>query len=711
MSERQLKLVEDVALPTQGMSAPKEETPGLFEYLRVLGRYRRMIVLLVGAGVGLAMLYVFAKAPVYSADLTLQIEPTSPEYGAVEGVKLTADKETFYQTQYAIIRSRAVAERVVAQLTAEQASILANSPEWFEGFKPPPAPVDKAEVREELIRKVRAGLSVHGLQDSQIVKLEYRGPAPKISAVVANLTAASYIEFQNQARVQITQQAHEWLTSQLEKLRADLEAAEQRLLAYRQEQGLLASEDLEQLTSQKLSSTSQALLNARAALMEAEVLYEQTQSARSGGGPGALVAVLNNPVVQQLKLRQAEAQRQLQSLLTHYGSNAPKVISARAEVQQITQRLQTEVATSVQGIEKRYRAAKAEVARLREMDQSLEANVRERSGETFKLAKLEREVQVNRDLFQTFLSRVKETSLASRLNTNNIRMIDAAVIPGSPVLPNAQRAVGLALVLSVFLGVALAFIRQNLNRTFRTPGDLEARLAIPGIGVLPKLRAREGQDFLKHVVREPRSPFAEAMGEIRTRIQAHDGPTRPQVIMVTSALPGEGKSTLSSNLASAFSQLGTTLLMDADLRRSSLRRLGCKYGLTDLLAGKNSDDCIARDANDPNMYVVGSGSSEVNPQGVLSSAAMGELFTKLRQRFDTIIVDTAPVLAVSDALILGRHCDGVVLAVKAASTPFDVVQDSVRRLRSASVPILGVTLSQVDLNQLLRDGGYAYGHY
>lgn len=685
--------------------------PGLNDYLRVLLRYRTMIVVLVAVAVLASTVYVVARAPVYRTEMTLQVEPRAPEYGAVQGVQQSADEDTFYQTQYAIIGSRAVAERVVAELSPEQAGKLLQSPTWFEWMHPEPGPVNKDEHRKALVQAVRNGLSVHGLKDSQLVKLNYTAPTPELSAEVGNLIAQSYIDLQNEAQVRVTEQAHDWLNSQLDKLRADLEESEKRLQRYKEEHGLLASENLDNLASQRLSGTSQKLLDARADRMEAEVLYEQTQEAKSQGGVDALVPVLNNPTVQQLKLRQNEAQRELEELRTHYGDNAPKVQQARAKVNQVTQRLQAEVANAVQSIEKRYQAAVEREEDLRASSEELDESIREQSSEEYNLAKLEREVEVNRNLFETFLDRVKETSLASQLSTNNIRVIDSAVPPNVPVAPNPQRAVGLALILSVFLGIALAFLRQNLNRTFRTPQDLETLLQLPGIGVLPKLDARRNRDMYRHVAREPRSPFAEAMGEIRTRLQVSRGEDKPQVILVTSAVPGEGKSTLSSNLASAYGQLGKTLLLDADLRKSSLRALGKRKGLTDLVAGAEPEKCFARSSRDSNLYVLSSGSRRVNPQEFLSSQATAALFQQLRRRFDTIIVDTAPVLAVSDALILGRYVDGVVLSVKAASTPFDVVHDCVRRLRSASIPVLGVTLSQVDLNELLRDGGYAYGHY
>lgn len=709
MSERRIQVIEESS-PWQ--SGPVAVQPGsqLGDYLRVLLRYRRMIVIMVAVSVVLALGYVVARAPSYRADLTLQVEPRSPEYGAVKGVKQTTDEKTFYHTQYNIISSRAVSARVVDQLSPEQAATLLRSPGWFEGLSDTPKSLDKSKHREALIHVVQHSLSVHGLKDSQLVELQFTAPNAELASNVANMVAHAYVNLQNQAQVQITQQAHDWLTGQLDKLRGDLEDSERKLQKFKQQSGLLASKNLENLTSEKLSGTSQKLLDARAKRQAAQIQYQQAKQAKEHGGADALVSVINNPVVQQLKLQQGQARRKLESLETHYGSAAPKVKKAKANLSEVTSRLNAEVGNALSSIEKRYQAAADREQQLQQANKKLGKNIRNQGSQEFQLAKLEREAEVNRNLFQTFLSRVKETSLASQLNTNNIRIIDDAVPPPGPIAPNAKRAVGLALVLSIFLGIALAFIRQNLNQTFRTPRDLESRLSLPGIGVLPKLPQRREGDILRQVVRQPRSPFAEAMGEIRTRIQAAGGERQPQVIMVTSALPGEGKSTLSSNLASAYSQLGKTLLLDADLRKSSLRKLGNRHGLTDLLGGmEDSSKCFAKSGN--GLVVMSRGSRDVNPQECLSSAGMGKLIQRLRENFDTIIIDTAPVLAVSDALVLGRYVDGVILAVKAASTPFAVVHDAVHRLRSASINVLGLTLSQVDLKSLLREGGYAYGHY
>lgn len=688
--------------------------PGLGDYLRVLLRYRKMIFVLVVVSMAMAAVYVYARAPEYSSYLMLQIKPQSPQYAAVKGVKRPADEETFYQTQYTIIQSRAVAERVVDQLTPAQAAELLHSATWFPGLHPEPEKVDVSEHRGALISVIRGNLSVHGLPDSQLVKLSYTAPTPELAATVTNLVAHAYIQFQHHAQVQETRETYQWLTDQLARLRKDLAQAQARLQRYKQKHNLLGTGTINKLSQQKLSDISQKLMAARVELMKARARWQQVQHAKKRGGIQALIPVLNNPTIQQLKLRQSQARRKLEQLLTHYGTEAPKVEKARARLQTITQQLQAEVANVVASIKNRYQAAKERVQQLKQANQSLRKELRNRTSEEFKLAKLERQVAINRKLLQNFLGWVKEISLASRLNTTNIRLIHKAVPAGVPVIPNARRAMGLALILSVFLGAALAFVRENLNRTFRTPHDLENSLELPGIGVLPKLDKRGPDDMLRQIAREPRSPFAEAMGEIRTRLQGSPEQGRPQVIMVTSALPGESKSTLSSNLASVYSQLGKTLLIDADLRKSNLRTLGNTKGLTDLVGGHaDSDECFARadDSGQSNLQVLSCGTQKVNPQEFLSATDTQALFNQLRGWFDTIVVDTAPVLAVSDALILGRYVDGVVMAVKAASTPSDAVQDGVRRLHSASIPVLGLTLSQVDLTDLLRDGGYAYGHY
>lgn len=708
--------------PTGGTfgSGDAGQPPQLSDYLGVLFRHKWLILGLVVAMCLLGLAYYWLKTPVYEAQSSLQIQPASPQVVPNQmGSDAAAEKDTFYETQYNIIRSRSVASAVVANLSPHEKDVLLDQPSLLDNLIPggdQKTPPSSPERRHEaLIRAIENGLIVTGVRDSAIVLLTFHAVDPEVAAHVTNLVAQSYIGLQEQAHAQQARQANQWLNGQLHKLRADLTKSQEGLEQFKQQHGLLSTQDLTQLKSERLSTVTQQLLQAQADLQKAEVQYKQTQEALQHGGATSMAPVLNDPVVQQLKLRQAQQRSEVRNLGATYGARAPEMQAAQARLQQITSQLHAEVSKAVDSIDQQYQSAKARLGKLKEMSQNISSNVREQSSVEFQLAKLEREVQTNRELYQTFLSRVKETGLASQMTLTNIQIVDRAVAPHSPFAPSLKRVLGLALLVSLFLGVVLSFLRENMQRTVRSPMELENRLQRPSLGVLPQVaKGRKGPALLREVALEPLSPYTEAMGEIRSRLIASGHADRPQVIMVTSALSGEGKSTLSSNLAYAYSQLGRTLLLDADLRKSSLESLGNELGFTDYVsAGADSRLCIAQDMTSDNLFIMGRGRVRVNPMAFLSSERVKKTLERLRQQFDTIIIDTAPVLAVSDAVIIGRHADGAVVSVKANDTPFDVVREAVRRLESSRVEVLGVTLSQANPKDMARYGsyyGYGYGH-
>ncbi len=697
------------------------QPPQLGDYLAVLGRHKWMILGLMLLACALGGVYFWLKTPLFEAQSTLQIQPAAPRVAPIQNSDSPVPKDdVFYETQYNIIRSRAVASAVAGKLKPDEQAALLNQPGLLDklglGGGQDESAMTPAKRHEALIRAIRKGLTVTGVKDSAIVQLTFHAVDPEVAARVTNLVAQSYIDLQEQSQAQQARDANRWLNGQLHKLRADLSQSQDRLQKFKQEHGLLSTKDLTQLKGERLSTVTQQLLQAQADEQKAQVQYRQTQEALKQGDVSSLLPVLNDPVIQQLKLQQAQQRSEVRQLGATYGDRAPEMQAAQARLRQISGQLQAEIDRAVDSVRQEYQSAKSRVAELKAMSQNLSSNVREQSGDEFHLAKLEREVQTNRELYQTFLSRVKETGLASQLNLTNIRIVDQAVAPDTPFVPSLKRILGLALLLSLFLGVVLSFLRENMQRTVRSPMELESRLQRPSLGVLPQVaRGRKGVSLLREVALEPSSPYTEAMGAIRSRLLAGVGDSsRPRVIMVTSAVSGEGKSTLSSNLAYAYSQLGRTLLLDADLRKSSLKSLGNEYGFTDYVSGGiDSRQCIARDMTSDNLYIMTRGHAEVNPMAFLSSDRVAKTLDKLRQQFDTVIVDTAPVLAASDALVLGRQVDGVVVSVKANATPYDMVREALKQLESAHVEILGVTLSQVNPKDMARYGsyyGYRYGY-
>jgi len=722
---------------------PRAETgggDGLLGYIRVLRQHCWLIVGVISAALIVGCLYGLYQTPMYQGIATLQVQAKHPAYvPQFKDMETAANEDTYYTTQLDIIRSRAVAASAAAQLTDAEADALtggglagsppADSASWLDSLVgtlgmgsgarghggAPAADAGGTEsggdssVDPALVHTIQSHLTVFRRQDSQVIEVRFAAPSAALAAHVANLITQGYLSVQDSQRLAVSQRVSDWMSQQLNDLQSNLEHSEQALNRYKKKHGLLDSKNMEEVKGKRLSGVTQDLLDARTKRMRAQVLYNQVQDAN---GVDAVAAVLDNPVVQNLKLKKAKLQAELDKLTTHYGRNAPKVQQVRAELDSTTSRLHTEVNRAVASIRKKYEEATQQEQKLEQAQKSLNADVRGQGGQELELAKLEREVDTNRQLYESFRNRIKEVNLAGSMGATGVRILDEAVPPETPFKPDFKRILGLAGLLSAALAIGLAFLIENLRRTIRTPRAAEEQLRIPGLGAVPRITGDEGARLGRLAGTTPGSEFTEALGAIRTRLEIGGRGTSPRVLMVTSALPREGKTTLSSNLASSYSQIGRTLLVDADLRRPSLSSDWHRPGLTDFVNGVAPlEECVAQDSVMPNLFVMGKGQDPVDPLEFFGSADLGGAIARMRGKFDRVIVDSAPVLSVTDAEMLGFHVDGTVLAVQAGKTPMDAVGESVQRLRRAGVAVLGITLTQANLKELTRYGGYAYGSY
>lgn len=707
---------------------------GLLEYLRVLMRHRLLIGGVVIVALLAALLYGLLQTPTYQGEMTVHMQANTPAYiPSLQNLQAPPDVDMFYTTQMDIIQSRAVAERVWNRLTPAERRQLLNPPAvtnylsslidnlwnqiygWLElaGLAPESqaAPAaDPEQAHRALVRLIQNNLSVLRNKDSELVQIQYYAPTPKLAAQVANLIGESYRATQMDQQLTVSKEVQDWLAGQLNKLGANLSRSELALQQYKEQQQLLDSKNLDQVRSTQLSGITKNLLDARTDRMRAEVLYQQVQDAKN---VEALSAILSNPVIQPLKMQQNNLRAQLDNLNTHYGENAPKVQATRAELESISARLRQEIGHAVTSIRENYEAAKQREQQLEKARDALNKGMRDQSAEALQLATLEREAETNRELFEAFRDRIKEINVASTMSATGIQILDRSLPPGAPFSPNFTHLLGIAGILSLFVGIGLAFLLENLRRTFHTPQAVGHRLQIRDLGVVPKVRLRRPATLSRLAVLEPESEFTEALGGIRTRLQVGDPDgIGPQLVIVTSSVQGEGKSTLSNNLASSYSQLGPTLLVDADLRHPSISSGWKRAGLIEFVLGKAPlSACIHQDNLSPNLFVTGKGDMPINPLEFFATADLERAFAELRRYFSKIIVDTAPVLSVSDVEMMGMHTDGAILAVKAGKTPTEAVVEACRRLQGAHVPVLGIILTQADPKEVARYGGYAYGPY
>jgi capsular exopolysaccharide synthesis family protein len=468
------------------------------------------------------------------------------------------------------------------------------------------------------------------------------------------------------------------------------------------------TEKREQIISAKLGTLTAELIKAQSRRGEAETRYRQIKSALDRNNDDdyeSVAGVMDSITVLEAHRAKANQERVVAELSERYGHKHPKMISARADLQEATRRLKAEVGKAFDGTRKEFEAAANQEAQFSAMIRQQQDEMRNISGKAFGLTQLEQDLETNRGLYETYLARFKEADVADEYDAANVRIIDRALVPTEPFKPNRSRMVAMAVVIGLGIGILVAFVREHLSNNFKTKEQIEEKLRLPVIGVLPRIKAGSSEQsrIERKALMDPSSPFAEAINEIRTAILFSHIDTPSKVVLVTSAVPGEGKTTLVSNLALAFCRRGRTLLIDADLRKGRFRQISNLEdhpGLTDMLSGScTPEEAIVPDAQAENLFLLMPGTVPPNPLEIISSKRFSDDLAKLRNSFDYIVIDGTPLLPVSDSIVLSRLVDAVVLAVKADDTSCDAALDGLKRLQAVRVNPVGVVLQQVDMRK------------
>ncbi len=709
----------------------EEDTIDLLAYWRTIYAHKWGILGLAFVVGLVTALVAFSLEPVYQAKTSLLIEPKAAKFLSIEdlyGPEGVGRAGEYYQTQKEIIQSRTLAEDVVNRLqlwthpefdptreAPSRARLNLKLADWLPWLAKDEEPPTEEAVRKATVDAFMGRLGVEPVRNSQIIDVTFEANDPKLSAEVANTVANAYIEAGLEARLSMVQKATSWLTDRLDGLRTKVEESEKALQAYREQQGLVDMAGDSDLASAQLQSISERLVSARAKVGELESMYAQARNLQSQGATS--LSSLQSPLVVQMKTAEAEAERKIAELSQRYGPKHPKMIAAQSDLQAARQKLRGELGNVVAGVNKELAAARATAAQLqREYDQ-LKGQVQDVNRKGFRLQALEREVAANRQLYDTFLTRFKETNVAGDMDSTNARVVDPAVVPTVPVKPRKALMVSIAIVLALFAGIGLAFLLEHLDNTLKSGEELEDRLGLPMLGSLPLLRLKKGEQLKPERVfaDDSKSTFAEAIRTIRTGVVLSGLDNPHKIVVVTSTIPGEGKTTVSMNLALALGQLEKVLLIDADMRRASIaQQLGFAKdtpGLSNLVAGTaKASECI-HPVEGTSVHVLPAGIIPPNPLELLSSHRFSELLDKLSEAYDRIVIDTAPTQAVSDALVLSTQASAVVYVVKADSTPYPLAQTGVKRLRHVNAPLVGAVLNQVDIKKAGRYGKYGrYGY-
>jgi polysaccharide biosynthesis transport protein len=725
------------------------------DYLKVLYKRRWTAITIFLLVLGSVIVYTFTATPIFAARTRLLIEAENQNVvsfkAVLDGDQTRAD---YYQTQYNILQSRALARRTLDELklwdtppfggTKDDGFSLTKTilggPAWavesvvsvFRGasksqsVRPQPdGSADKSQRRDgatpaadETAAQSRAidafasNLTVAPIRNSRLVDLRYELPDAGLATSIVNTLARNYIEQSLEFKFMASKEASDWLGERLGEQRKQLEGSETKLQRYREQNDAISLKDRENIVVQKLSDLNGAVTQAKTERFQKEALYRQLESLR-GNSPmlDTFPAILTNTFIQQQKTELAQLQSQYAQMADKLGDRHPDMVKLRSAIQVTQAKVDGEIAKVVQGVKNDYLATLAK-------ENSLAAALNAQKGDALAMNRkaidysvLDREVQSGRQLYDSLLQRAKETGVSTELKTSNIRIVDRAEKPLKPVSPQK----GLNLLLAVFGGslaaCGLAFFFEYLDSRIKTPDEIRIHLGLPHLGLLPALDAKTLSNSYPLVSKGVPGSFAEAFRAVRTNVLFSSTQEGSRSIVVTSTGPGEGKSMVASNLAISLAQAGQrTLVIDADLRKPKAHEIfgmSQSPGLSNLLVGNAKASEAVRKSGVAGLWVIPSGRMPPNPAELLGSQRFRDFLSSLKDHFDWVIIDSPPVMAVTDAALVAHSATGVVFVVGAEMTSRHAAKNAVDQLLNVQAKFVGAVLNRVDLER----NAYYYSQY
>lgn len=692
----------------------------LLAYWRILVKRKWLVLGVLGSVVALALLATLMMPPVYRATATLQIDRDSVQVMQVEGMNSAEAASTpdFLITQYELLKSRALAERVAneLQIDGDTAERLASTG-WWQRATGALRPEAKEAVAQEAeaddaedqladlrgaVGIVRDGLEVEPVRNSRLVRIHFDSTLPAFSARVVNAIADGFIASAIERKFDASSYATKYLEEQLKLMKGRLEESERALVAFATKENIVGtSEGGVSLEGQNLGALNTALAAAQDDRIRAQAAWSQV----SGGG-ALPAAAIGGSILNTLQGQRAGLNAQYQQQLQVYKPDYPAMQALKGQIDEVDRQIAKERSAVRASIKAEYDAAQTRENMLVAQLERLRTATLDVDNRSIDYNILRREVDTNRQLYDGLLQRYKEIGVAGGVGSNNISIVDRAVVPTSRFKPNLPLNLAIGLMLGLLLGVLLAFVLEFLDDTIKTPEDVEQHLRMPVLGVVPRLKKETTAEALA----DPRSAFSEAYRSVRTALQFSTDNGVPRVLLITSASAAEGKSTSALTLARNFAQLGKrVLLIEADLRNPSLHRvLGVRSetGLSSLLAGAASASQVIMDTDDERLKLILAGPLPPNPAELLSGSRLLSMLTVAAEKYDQVIIDGPPVLGIADAPILSNVVSGTLLVVQSGSTRIKTAQAALKRLAAARAHVIGGLLTQYDA----KVAGYGYDY-
>lgn len=721
-------VVELDRLPNWELS-PRE--PHLYDYLLILRKHQWLILSFVLAVVTIVSVATFKMQPVYVATARIEIDRESSNILPFQGndsYDAAMDLENYIETQSKVLTSETLALQTIRNTG------LSARPEFSTASGPSEAVAVGSlanQKRPPELGEFLGSLAVRRVPNSRLLDVSFESTDPVLAAKIVNAHLETFVEQNFRSRYEATTQASTWLADQLEELKVKVQKSEDARIAYERQNQIWSLDDKSNITTQRLADVNKELTDVQTERMKKESLYEFAKA----GNLDSIPLVQNNAFLVDMMHKRAEANTEYNDALSQYGPNFPKVLRLQAQLKEIDQNLEKQKKNIVDGLESDYREARQRETLLSQALDQQKADVNAMSEKLVEYNILKREAETDKALYDGLQTKLKEAGISAGLRSSNIRIVDPAMIPSYPSRPAKARNVALAFLVGLVGGIGLALMREYMDNTVKTPDDIETLARLPSLAVVPQFTgssgtgkragllqgfasSSNGHDKRIELVAQhlPKSQMSEAFRALRTSLLLSQAGHPPQVILVTSALPREGKTTAAANLAVTLAQLGDrTVLVDADLRKPGVGRLlnmtGGKYaGLSSYLAGVSSLDLVSvPHPSIPNLVAIPTGPLPPNPADLLSSGRLNEAITELRSKFKFVVIDSPPVMAATDAVILSVQCDGVLLVVRSGETPKEAFTRTRDLLTSVKCHLLGVVLNAVDSSA--PDYYYSYRYY
>ncbi len=667
--------------------------------------------------------YTYRMVPIYRATASIDVEPDYPQLQSINDLYRQAptDDYSFLLTQVQVLQSDNMAWQTIEQLGLDR-----NQAPSTPKRDPQASAVQIAAAKKAaLTRDLKSNLHVEPLKDSRIIQVSLESSDPELAARIVNALVSNYIEFSFRARYDFTRHASGWMEQQLEDLRAKVEKSQQALVDYERQNLIINVGDKQNITEQRLQDLSRDYTTAQSDRVQKESIYELAKS-----NEGQIGVIVQNELLVRLEEKYTDLKTAYAEVQGQYGPNFPKVVRLRDQLNELQSLIEKERKQAIQKVRNDYLAALGRETLLAEAMGKQKGEVGQMNQRMIEHNILKREFETNQQLYENLLQRLKDATISAGLQATNIHVIDQATPPVSPIRPDKTRNILASLLVGLIFGITLAFVQEALDSSVRSAEEAERLINAPALAVIPVDRngyrrkqlptdqpgSASGSDGVGlAVLKRPSSHMAESFRSLRTSVLLSTAPRPPQTLLVTSAQMGEGKTSTALNLAIAFSQRGgPVLIIDADLRRPNVaKNLGVanEKGLSSFLTGAHTlQEVLIRSERVKNLWVLPAGPRPPDPAELLSSHMMGATLKGLLKHFTQIIIDSPPVLAVTDGVVLSAHVDGVILVVASGVTARGALARTHRILENARARVLGIVLNKVDLRFDTYYGSY-YGPY